>query len=88
MEHDSPDMRRTESLNYDDSGHEHDYTHNHTHRHDQDHDIDTHQHEEVKEEIKLSDIKELDGSYWILAIIVMLSEALFVPFLDNGNDFL
>jgi hypothetical protein len=44
--------------------------------------------EEVKEEIKLSDIKELDGSYWILAIIVMLSEALFVPFLDNGNDFL
>lgn len=41
--------------------------------------------EEVVENIKLSDIKELDGSYWILACIIMLSEALFVPFLDNGN---
>lgn len=40
---------------------------------------------EAKEEIKLSDLKYLDGSYWILSIIIMLSEALFVPFLDNGN---
>jgi hypothetical protein len=43
---------------------------------------------EVKEEIKFSDLKELTGSFWILAIIIMLSEALFVPFLDNGNAFM
>ncbi|CAD8200988.1 unnamed protein product [Paramecium octaurelia] len=42
---------------------------------------------EAKEEIKLSDLKNLDGSYWILSCIIMLSEALFVPFLDNGNAF-
>ncbi|CAD8096870.1 unnamed protein product [Paramecium sonneborni] len=42
---------------------------------------------ETKEEIKLSDLKYLDGSYWILSCIIMLSEALFVPFLDNGNAF-
>ncbi|CAD8147772.1 unnamed protein product [Paramecium pentaurelia] len=42
---------------------------------------------EAKEEIKLSDLKHLDGSYWILSCIIMLSEALFVPFLDNGNAF-
>lgn len=43
---------------------------------------------EIKEEIKFSDLKELTGSFWILACIIMLSEALFVPFLDNGNAFI
>jgi hypothetical protein len=42
---------------------------------------------EPKEEINFEDFKELDGSFWILACIIMLSEALFVPFLDNGNAF-
>lgn len=29
----------------------------------------------------------MSGTFWILIIICMLTEALFVPFLDNGNDF-
>ena len=42
----------------------------------------------VDEEMKLSDIRNLDFSYWILACIIMLSEDLFLTFLDNGNAFL
>lgn len=45
-------------------------------------------HEEPKEEIKLEDIAKLSGTFWILIIICMLTEALFVPFLDNGNELL
>jgi hypothetical protein len=29
----------------------------------------------------------MPGTFWIVLIICMLTEALFVPFLDNGNDF-
>lgn len=43
---------------------------------------------EIKEEINLSDISKMSGTFWILIIICMLTEALFVPFLDNGNDLL
>lgn len=44
------------------------------------------EHEPV-EEIKLADIAKMPGTFWIVIIICMLTEALFVPFLDNGNDF-
>ncbi|CAD8147015.1 unnamed protein product [Paramecium octaurelia] len=43
---------------------------------------------EVKEEINFKDIAKLSGTFWILIIICMLTEALFVPFLDNGNELL
>lgn len=43
--------------------------------------------EEPKEEIKFRDISKMSGTFWILIILCMLTEALFVPFLDNGNDF-
>jgi hypothetical protein len=42
----------------------------------------------VKEEINFRDIAKMSGSFWILLIICMLTEALFVPFLDNGNEYL
>ncbi|CAD8202057.1 unnamed protein product [Paramecium octaurelia] len=53
----------------------------------EDDDEQNHNVHDAKEEIKISDLKNLDGSYWILSSIIMLSEALFVPFLDNGNAF-
>lgn len=45
-----------------------------------------HGHDEVKEEINLQDIAKMSGTFWILIIICMMTEALFVPFLDNGNE--
>lgn len=44
-------------------------------------------HHEAKEEINLRDLAKLSGTFWIVISICMISEALFVPFLDNGNDF-
>jgi MFS family permease len=35
----------------------------------------------------MRDIAKMSGTFWILIIICMLTEALFVPFLDNGNEF-
>ena len=42
---------------------------------------------EAKEEINIKDIAKMSGTFWVLIIICMLTEALFVPFLDNGNEF-
>jgi hypothetical protein len=30
-------------------------------------------------------IGKLPITYWLLLVVAMLSEALFIPFLDNGN---
>lgn len=32
-------------------------------------------------------IKNLPVTFWLLMLIAMLSEALFIPFLDNGNEY-
>lgn len=37
------------------------------------------------EHISLKDIAKLPASFWLLIVVCMLSEALFIPFLDNGN---
>ena len=41
----------------------------------------------MPEAISLKDIKNLKASFWILMTICMLTEGLFVPFLDNANKF-
>lgn len=42
---------------------------------------------ESVEKITFSDIKNLSFSFWILMSICMLTEGLFIPFLDNANNF-
>lgn len=37
--------------------------------------------------MNLKDIKKLPISFWLLILVAMLSEALFIPFLDNGNKY-
>lgn len=32
-------------------------------------------------------IGRLPITYWLLLMVAMLSEALFIPFLDNGNKY-
>lgn len=41
----------------------------------------------MPEIISLQDIKNLKASFWILMTICMLTEGLFIPFLDNANKF-
>ena len=41
----------------------------------------------MPEIISLQDIKNLKSSFWILMTVCMLTEGLFVPFLDNANKF-
>ena len=33
-------------------------------------------------------IGRLPITYWLLLFVAMLSEALFIPFLDNGNKYI
>lgn len=35
----------------------------------------------------LKAIKQLPITYWLLLFVAMISEALFIPFLDNGNKY-
>lgn len=37
------------------------------------------------EHLDFKAIKNLPSTFWLLMLIAMLSEALFIPFLDNGN---
>lgn len=37
--------------------------------------------------ISVQDLIKLPMSFWLLIIVCMLSEALFIPFLDNGNKY-
>ena len=39
------------------------------------------------EHISCKDIMKLPASYWVLIVIATLAEALFIPFLDNGNKY-
>lgn len=41
----------------------------------------------MPEIISLKDVKNLSASFWILMTICMLTEGLFIPFLDNANKF-
>ncbi|CAD8202056.1 unnamed protein product [Paramecium pentaurelia] len=43
--------------------------------------------EESKEEISLKDLKQLSGTVWILLMICTFSLCIFIPFLDNANQF-
>ncbi|CAD8118594.1 unnamed protein product [Paramecium sonneborni] len=43
--------------------------------------------EESTEEISLKDIKQLSGTVWILLLICTFSLCIFIPFLDNANQF-
>ncbi len=39
------------------------------------------------EHLDFKAIKNLPSTFWLLMLIAMLSEALFIPFLDNGNKY-
>lgn len=39
------------------------------------------------EHISFADIKKLPLTFWLLLLVCMFSEALFIPFLDNGNTY-
>ena len=43
--------------------------------------------EEGSEKVRWADIKKLRASFWIIVLLCMFSEGLFVPFLDNANKF-
>jgi hypothetical protein len=51
--------------------------------------IDEHAKEgaEGGEHINFKEIGKLPCTFWLIIIICMLSEALFIPFLDNGNAY-
>jgi hypothetical protein len=51
--------------------------------------IDEHEKEGVEggEHINFKEIGKLPMTFWLIILICMLSEALFIPFLDNGNAY-
>ena len=49
-------------------------------------------HEKAKEggghaHLSLKDLRDLPLTFWLLLLVCMFSEALFIPFLDNGNTY-
>ena len=44
-------------------------------------------HEEPIERVSFADIKNLNGTFWILVLIATLVLGSYVPFLDDANDF-
>jgi hypothetical protein len=44
--------------------------------------------EESEEPVSFKDIKEFTATFWILLLVCMLTLGVYVPFLDDANDFL
>lgn len=43
--------------------------------------------EEVEEKVSFKDIKDFKATFWILLLICMLTLGVYIPFLDDANDF-
>lgn len=39
------------------------------------------------EHLNFKEITKLPAAFWMILLISMLAEALFIPFLDNGNAY-
>lgn len=40
------------------------------------------------EKVSFNDIKNLNGTFWILVLICTLTLGAYTPFLDDANDFM
>jgi hypothetical protein len=40
-----------------------------------------------EEKVSFKDIKEFTSTFWILLMVSMLTMGIYVPFLDDANDF-
>lgn len=43
--------------------------------------------EEPEEKVSFKDIKEFNATFWILILICTLTLGVYIPFLDDANDF-
>ena len=42
---------------------------------------------EIEEKVSFKDIKEFSVTFWILVTLCMLTLGIYIPFLDDANDF-
>lgn len=42
---------------------------------------------EIEERVSFKDIKEFTATFWILLLICALTLGIYIPFLDDANDF-
>jgi hypothetical protein len=43
---------------------------------------------EVEEKVSFKDIKEFTATFWILLLVCTLTLGIYIPFLDDANDFM
>lgn len=42
---------------------------------------------EIEEKVSFKDLKHFTATFWILLLICMLTLGVYIPFLDDANDF-
>jgi len=42
---------------------------------------------EIEEKVSFKDLKHFTATFWILLLICMLTLGIYIPFLDDANDF-
>jgi hypothetical protein len=42
---------------------------------------------EIEEKVSFKDIKEFNATFWVLLLVCTLTLGIYIPFLDDANDF-